>query len=76
MKVTFTSSVEGIHGLLLTVHRNTYAVPAVPVKVEVGLPALPNDPPVPDTTLQDPVPTEGVLAASVTVVRPQVDEPV
>ena len=47
-------------------------MPAVPLNVEFGLLALPNEPPVPATILHAPVPTVGVLADRVTVVRPQV----
>ena len=50
--------------------------PTLPVNVEVGLVALPKVPPVPITILQLPVPEMGVLAARVTVVRPQVAAPV
>jgi hypothetical protein len=73
LKVTFTSSVEAVQGEFETVQRKTYATPAVPVKVEVGLLALPKLPPVPLIFVHIPVPTEGVLAANVTWVRPQVE---
>ena len=46
--------------------------PAVPLKVEVSEDAVPKEPPLPVTTDHIPVPTEGALAASVTVVKPQV----
>ena len=48
----------------------------MPENVEVELLALPKLPPVPLTTLHAPVPTEGVFAAKVTVVKPQVEAPV
>lgn len=48
----------------------------MPVNVEVELDELPKEPPVPLTMLQEPVPTEGEFAASVTVVNPQVAEAV
>ena len=76
MKVMMTSSVEVVQGALEIVQRKVYVLPAVPVKVDVGLAALAKLPPVPLTTLQAPVPTDGVFAASVTVVNPQVDAPV
>ncbi len=44
----------------------------MPVKVEVGLLALPKLPPVPLIFVQTPVPTVGVFAAKVTVVKPHV----
>ena len=76
LNVTVTSSVEAVHGLLLIVHLNTYVVPPVPLNDEDELEALPKEPPAPLTTLQEPVPMEGVFAARVTDVDPQVDEPV
>ncbi len=51
-------------------------LPAVPLKVEVGLEGVVTVPPLPLIILHAPVPTEGELAARVTCVRPQVDEPV
>ena len=51
-------------------------LPAVPLKVEVGLAVLAKLPPVPLTMLHWPVPTVGALAARVTWVRPQVVTPV
>ena len=75
LNFTAISTVEAVQGLLLMVHLNVYVEPAVPLNVEVGLDALPKEPPVPLMMLQDPVPTEGVFAASVTDVNPQVDEP-
>ena len=53
-----------MQGLLETVHLNVYVVPAVPVNVEVALVGAVIVPPVPDTTLQAPVPIEGALPAS------------
>ena len=44
--------------------------------MEVALDAVVIVPPVPLTMLQAPVPTEAVLPARVTLVNPQVDEPV
>jgi hypothetical protein len=64
-----TSSIEVAHGLLDIVHLKVYVVPAVPVNVEVGLEAVPNDPPAPDTTVQARSDI-AVLAANV-VVAPQ-----
>ena len=58
------------------VQRKVYAVPAVPLKVDVGEEGVPNDPPEPLTTDQAPVPIEAVLAAKVTDVNPQVAAPV
>ena len=76
LNVILTSSFEGAHGALDIVHRKTYAVPAVPVKVEVGLVGVVIVPPVPDTIVHNPVPTTGVLAARVTDVNPHVAAPV
>jgi hypothetical protein len=76
LNVMFTSSLDGAHGALVIVHLRTYAVPAVPVNVLVGLVGVVTVPPVPDTIDHAPVPTAGVLAASVTLVRPHVAEPV
>ena len=58
------------------VHLNTYAVPAVPVKVLTGLVGVVIVPPVPLTILHAPVPTAGVLAARVAVVNPHINTPV
>jgi hypothetical protein len=76
LNVITTSSVDAVHGLFEIVHLKVYDEPAVPVKVEVRLLASANDPPVPLTMLQAPVPIDGVLPANVTVVKPQVVEPV
>ena len=65
-----------VQGELEIVQRKVYAVPAVPLKVDVGEKGVPNDPPEPLTTDQAPVPTEAVFAAKVTVVNPQVAAPV
>ena len=51
-------------------------MPAVPLNIDVGLAALLKDPPAPENTVQVPVPTVGVFADSVTVVKPQVVAPV
>ena len=67
-----TSEVLAAQGLLDIVHLKTYVDPAVPLKFVVGSVALTNEPPVPETTDQAPVPTTGVFPASVTVVNPQV----
>lgn len=75
LNVILTSSVV-LPQVFETVQRSTYVVPAVPEKVEVALPVLLKLPPVPLTIDQAPVPVPGVLAASVTCVRPQVDAPV
>jgi hypothetical protein len=69
-----TVSLDGGHGLFEIVQTNVYEFPARPVKVEVGLDGLDNEPPVPLTILQLPVPIVGVLAASVKVVILQVVE--
>ena len=71
LNVMLTLSLEGVHGEFDIVHLRTYAVPAVPVKVDVGLVGVAIVPPAPDTMVHNPVPTKGVLAASVTVVKPQ-----
>jgi hypothetical protein len=71
-----TSSVDGEQGALLMVHLNTYAVPAVPVKVLTGLDGVVIVPPVPPIILHDPVPATGVLAANVVDVKPHIDAPV
>jgi hypothetical protein len=70
------SSADGVHGALLIVQRNTYAVPAVPVKVLVGLVGIATVPPIPLTILHTPVPNAGVFAASVVVVKPHIAAPV
>ncbi len=51
-------------------------MPAVPVKVDVGLEVVVTVPPVPLMILHSPVPTVGVLPARVTEVSPQVAAPV
>ena len=71
MNVITTSSVLGVQGALLIVHRRVYVVPAVPLKVLVALAVLPKLPPVPLTMLHAPVPTVGVFAANVVLVTPQ-----
>jgi hypothetical protein len=76
LNVTLTSSVEEAHGALVIVQRNIYAVPAVPVKVLVGLAGVATVPPKPLTILHDPVPTPGALAANVVVVNPHIAAPV
>ena len=71
LKVITTSSVLGVQGALLIVHRNVYVLPAVPLNVLVALAVFPKLPPVPLTMLHNPVPTVGVLPASVVLVTPQ-----
>jgi hypothetical protein len=71
LKVMLTLSVDAVHGALLIVHVSTYAVPAVPVKVLVGLVGVVIVPPTPDVIVHAPVPIAGVLAARVAVVTPQ-----
>ena len=44
----------------------------MPLKVDVALVGVVTVPPAPDIMLQAPVPIEGVLAARVTIVNPQV----
>ena len=62
-----TSSVEAVQGELEIVHLNVALAPATsPVTPEVGLDAVVTVA-VPLITLQDPVPTVGVLAESVAV---------
>jgi hypothetical protein len=73
--VIVTSSTEAVQGELLIVQRNMYVVPAVPVKVLVGLAGVAIFPPVPETMLHEPVPIEGVLPASVVLVIPHIVEP-
>ena len=76
LNVIFTSSVDGVQGALVIVQRSTYVVPAVPVKVLVGLVGAVNCSAYPLTILHAPVPTAGVLAARVAVVNPHIDAPV
>jgi hypothetical protein len=58
------------------VHRRIDIIPGVPVKVDVGLLGLLNDPGAPPTTVHVPVPGDALLPASVTVVSPQVAAPI
>jgi hypothetical protein len=51
-------------------------VPAVPVKVDVGLAGFPKVPGPPLKIVQLPVPTEGALAVKVVVVTPHIAGPV
>ena len=71
LKVTTTSSVEEEQAVEM-VHRKVYVLPAVPVNVDVRLDGVVTVPPVPDTIVHAPVPDEGALPASVTVVNPHV----
>jgi hypothetical protein len=66
-----TLSVDAVHGALVIVHVNVYAVPATPVKVLVGLVGVVTVPPAPEVIVHAPVPTAGVLAARVVVMTPQ-----
>ena len=66
-----TVSEDGVHGKLEIVHTKTEEVPAVnPVTPDVGLPGAVIVP-VPENFVHTPVPTEGVLPASVAVVTLQ-----
>ena len=76
LKVILTSSVDAVHGPLLMVHLNTYAVPAIPVNVLTGFAGVVTVPPKPLTILHAPVPTNGVFPASVAVVKPHIADPV
>jgi hypothetical protein len=76
LNVITTSSVDAVQGLFDIVHLRVYVVPAVPLNVEVALVGVVIVPPAPDTMLHAPVPKVGVLAASVTLVKPQVAAPV
>jgi hypothetical protein len=75
LKIILTSSVDAVHGALLMVHLNTYAVPAVPVKVLVGLDGAVTVPPIPPIMLHVPVPIAGVLPANVVSVNPHIAAP-
>src|SRR5215471_15401672 len=69
-----TLSPDTPHALVVILHLNIYVLPRVPEKVEAGLVGSPKEPPVPvfpDAKTQPPVPTVGVLAASVVVVALQ-----
>ncbi len=72
LKVMLTSSVV-VQLPLVTDHLNTYADPDVPENVDKGLRGKRIVPPLPETILQLPTPSKGILAASITVVIPQVD---
>ena len=76
LKVIATSSNDAVQGALEMVQRRVYAFPATPEKVDVGELALLKEPPVPLTTLQLPEPIAGLLPASVTADKPQVEAPV
>jgi hypothetical protein len=76
LNVTTTSLVDAVQGLFDMVHLKVYVVPAMPVKVDVALAGVVTVPPVPDIILHAPVPTDGTLPASVTLVNPQVAAPV
>ena len=68
VSVMTTSSVELAQGAFEVVQRKVYTVLAVPEKADVALLGVVIVPPVPETMLQVPVPTVGVLPASVTEV--------
>jgi hypothetical protein len=63
--VIFTSSVEAVHGEFDIVQRKVYAVPDVPLNVDVRLVGTVTVPPEPLIILHAPVPMLGALAASV-----------
>jgi hypothetical protein len=75
LNLTITSSLDEQIPFEI-VHLIVYVLPKIPLKVEVALDAFPNEPPMPLTILQPPVPKEGEIPANVTLVRPQVDAPV
>jgi hypothetical protein len=58
------------------VHLNTYAVPAVPVKVLEGLLGAVIFPPDPPMIVQVPIPITGVFAERVATVKPHIEAPV
>ena len=76
MKVIVTSSEDEGQGKLLIVQRKTYVVPAVPVRLLVGLDGVVIVPPVPETILHSPVPIDGVFAAKEVDVNPHIEIPV
>lgn len=69
--VITTSSLDAGQGAFVIVQRSVYTLPATPVKVDVGLLGDTTEPPAPDTMVQVPTPTEGLLPAKVVVV-PQI----
>ena len=76
MKAISTSSVEAAHGLLDIVHLKVYVVPAAPLKLDVALDEVVIVPPAPLMMLHAPVPDVGILPARVTLVNPQVEDPI
>ena len=66
-------SSEDEHIPLVMVQRNVYTELADPVKVDAGFDGSVMVPPAPLTILHNPVPTEGVFAASVADMLPPVD---
>jgi hypothetical protein len=68
--VTVISDVDDVQAPLSIHHRKTYVFPEMPENVEVGLDALPSEPPKPLITIHVPTPTIGVLAARVVEVIP------
>ena len=55
---------------MLIVHRNVFVLPAAAVKVADGLLVAENEPPEPETIVQEPVPDVGALAVNVVLVCP------
>ena len=76
LNFTSISSKDAVHGAFEIVQRKVYVVPAIPLKLVVGLVASANVPPVPLSTVHNPVPIDGALPASVTLVSPHVENPV
>ena len=72
VKVTITSSLTEAQGALEIVQRRVYTVPWMPVKPDEGFAVDVTVPPAPETMLQEPVPTEGLLAAKVVLVAQSV----
>ena len=76
LNIILTSSVDAIQGEFDIVQRRVQAVPAVPENVDVGLDGVVTVPPNPLTMLHAPVPKVGEFPARVTLVNPQVADPV
>ena len=75
MKVISTLS-EEVQTPLVIVQLSVYAVPAAPVKAEVGLAGVVTVPPLPLKMLHKPVPTDGVFPERVVDVSPHMAIPV
>jgi len=75
LNLTFISS-KVLQAPLVTVHRSVYVLPPIPENVVLFIPAFAKLPPIPDVIVHNPVPVKGLVALSVTVVNPHVDEPV